>query len=206
MLSAPPLAPTLCFWVAARAARNPPAPYTRIAAIALEHSARFAAVAPLAVLGSRPSTRPGPPGRRRRPNRTDLVDAFARPNLVGSTPSTRQSTPSTRPHGSGRRCRPPQVPRVDTVDPLPRSGRHRRPAHAPGAPPSPRPPCSGRHRRRADAPRVDTVDPPVDTVDPTPRIGSTPSTGQSYSSRHRRPAHAPARRRRPAPPCSGRDR
>jgi hypothetical protein len=36
--------------------------------------------------------------------------------------------------------------------------------------------------------RVDTVDPPVDTVDPTPRIGSTLSTVPNCSGRHRRPA------------------
>ena len=36
--------------------------------------------------------------------------------------------------------------------------------------------------------RVDTVDPPVDTIGPTPRLGSTPSTGPSCSGRRCRPA------------------
>jgi hypothetical protein len=72
-----------------------------------------------------------------------------------------------------------------------------------------------RCRRPARRARIHTADlptppgsrdPPVDTVDPTPRIGSTLSTVPNCSGRHRRPAHAPGSPPSPSPPRSGRRR
>ena len=86
-------------------------------------------------------------------------------HVLGSKPSTRRSTPSKRPHGSGRRCRPAPVAPVDSVDPPPRSGPHRRPA--------------GRHCRPHRTARVDSVDRPSCSDRrrrPATVIGSTLST------------------------------